>query len=171
MELVEAQLDREQHQKRQQRDPNNNNNDTAPSTSMEALSQDQLMHDAKIASAKAAASVINKLSSDALPPTPPNSDSSGEEITVWDRATSVCKSKGGKEKKVKKSIEILERFKDWRNKYLLFSGGKDSLVSLDLCYRAWGESFKVIYIEITGNTHPECTRYNNCLCKYYQNIE
>jgi len=63
------------------------------------------------------------------------------------------------ERKVRHALEVLERFKDWQHKYVMFSGGKDSLVCLDLCHKAWGDGFKVIYIEVTGNTHPECTKY------------
>jgi len=58
---------------------------------------------------------------------------------------------------VKTAFEILERFKHWNHKYIMFSGGKDSLVCLDLASRVWKDNFKVIYIEITGNTHEKCT--------------
>ena len=60
--------------------------------------------------------------------------------------------------KVKNALKILEKYNKWKNKYVCFSGGKDSLVCLDLCHNAW-DNFKVIYIEITGNTHPKCTKY------------
>ena len=56
-------------------------------------------------------------------------------------------------------IDILEKYKNWNGKYVLFSGGKDSLVVLDLAYKYWKDNFKVIYIEITGNTHPKCNKY------------
>jgi len=61
--------------------------------------------------------------------------------------------------KIHKALEILEKYKNWNDKYVLFSGGKDSLVCLDLAYKAWKDNFKVIYIEITGNTHPKCNKY------------
>jgi len=56
-------------------------------------------------------------------------------------------------------IDILEKYKNWNGKYVLFSGGKDSLVVLDLAHKYWKDNFKVIYIEITGNTHPKCNKY------------
>ena len=42
---------------------------------------------------------------------------------------------------------------------VLFSGGKDSLVVLDLCYRYFGSDLYVAYIHIPGNTHEECDYY------------
>jgi len=42
---------------------------------------------------------------------------------------------------------------------ILFSGGKDSLVVLDLCYQHYGNDMYVCYIHIPGNTHEECDRY------------
>jgi len=62
-------------------------------------------------------------------------------------------------RKIKCALEVLEKYKDWQHKFVCFSGGKDSLVCLDLCAKVWKDDFKVIYIEITGNTHPECTKY------------
>jgi len=63
------------------------------------------------------------------------------------------------ERKVKHALEILEKFKDWNHKYVFFSGGKDSLVALDLAYKCWGDNFEIIYVEVTGNTHPKCNKY------------
>jgi len=60
--------------------------------------------------------------------------------------------------KIKKALELLEKFNKWNHKYVFFSGGKDSLVCLDLASKAW-DNFTVIYCEVTGNTHPICTKY------------
>ena len=62
-------------------------------------------------------------------------------------------------RKIKQASETLVKFKDWSHKYVMFSGGKDSLVCLDLASKVWDTDFKVIYIEVTGNTHEECTKY------------
>jgi len=70
-------------------------------------------------------------------------------------------------RKIKQASEILERFRDWNHKYVMFSGGKDSLVCLDLASRVWGDNFKVIYIEITGNTHEKCTDYAYKIAEEY----
>jgi len=70
-------------------------------------------------------------------------------------------------RKVKQATEILERFRDWNHKYVMFSGGKDSLVCLDLASRVWGDNFRVIYIEITGNTHEKCTDYAYRIAEEY----
>ena len=50
---------------------------------------------------------------------------------------------------------------------VLFSGGKDSLVVLDLCYRYFGSDFYVAYIHIPGNTHEECDYYVLCTVERY----
>jgi len=61
-------------------------------------------------------------------------------------------------KKIRKAMEILEKYKNWNYKYVFFSGGKDSLVALDLTSKVW-KNFTIVYVEVTGNTHPECTKY------------
>jgi len=60
--------------------------------------------------------------------------------------------------KIKKALELLEKFEKWRHKFVFFSGGKDSLVALDLASKVW-KDFTIVYAEVTGNTHPKCTKY------------
>ncbi len=50
---------------------------------------------------------------------------------------------------------------------VLFSGGKDSLVVLDLCYRYFGSDMYVAYIHVPGNTHEECDYYVLCTVERY----
>jgi|GEM_PF-1590906 len=69
--------------------------------------------------------------------------------------------------KIRRALSILERFKDWQHKYVCFSGGKDSLVCLDLCAKVWKDAFKVVYIEVSGNTHPKCNKYVEKICNEY----
>jgi len=58
----------------------------------------------------------------------------------------------------RKAKELLEKFQNWQYKWVFFSGGKDSLVALDLANKVW-KDFEVIYIEVTGNTHQKCNKY------------
>ena len=45
---------------------------------------------------------------------------------------------------------------------VLFSGGKDSLVVLDLCYKYFGCDMYVAYVHVNGNTHEDCDYYVVC---------
>ena len=59
--------------------------------------------------------------------------------------------------KVAKAIEISRKFVEKYGKlYVMFSGGKDSLLCLDIVYRAVGrDGIKaVVFIEMVGNTDP-----------------
>ena len=58
--------------------------------------------------------------------------------------------------KVQQALRILRQALSFnRPIVLLFSGGKDSLVCLDLCYHYLRpKNFSVVYVEVTGNTHP-----------------
>jgi len=71
--------------------------------------------------------------------------------------------------KVRFAIKILEKFKDWNRKYVFFSGGKDSLVALDLAAKFW-KDFEIIYVEVTGNTHPKCNKYARKIGNEYGNF-
>ncbi|RLI80336.1 hypothetical protein DRP05_00730 [Archaeoglobales archaeon] len=53
---------------------------------------------------------------------------------------------------------ILKQYANYNKKYVFFSGGKDSIVCLDLANQIL-EDFKIIYIHITGNTHPKCDKF------------
>lgn len=66
--------------------------------------------------------------------------------------------------------QLLEKFKDKKPKWVFFSGGKDSLVALDLATKYWSD-FTVIYCEVTGNTHPECTKYSKRLLENYYGVD
>lgn len=61
--------------------------------------------------------------------------------------------------KLKRAKLVLEKYKDYEKKVVFFSGGKDSLVALDLAYQVWGDDFKVVFVEVVGNTHPLCIDY------------
>ena len=69
-----------------------------------------------------------------------------------------------------KAKQLLEKFKDKRPKWVFFSGGKDSLVALDLAVKYWND-FTVIYCEVAGNTHPKCTKYAKRLLENYYGID
>lgn len=63
--------------------------------------------------------------------------------------------KSSLKKKVENAKKLVEKFSKY-NITMLFSGGKDSLVTLDICNNFIDE---ILYIEIPGNTHNLCTKY------------
>jgi len=59
-----------------------------------------------------------------------------------------------------------DEFLKSRHFYVLFSGGKDSLAALLWCYEHFSRSkFDVLYVEVTGNTHPLCSQYVKQVCR------
>ncbi|MEX2689613.1 MAG: phosphoadenosine phosphosulfate reductase family protein [Candidatus Njordarchaeum guaymaensis] len=59
--------------------------------------------------------------------------------------------------KESKAISILKRYEKYRNKFVFWSGGKDSTVALHLAMRAWND-FRVVFIDTTI-TVPETLDY------------
>ena len=59
----------------------------------------------------------------------------------------------------------------YNNYYVLFSGGKDSLCVLDLVAKNLKSDFKVIYIEVSGNTHPLCNEYVHYVVEDYYGLD
>lgn len=66
----------------------------------------------------------------------------------------------------RKARDLLQKYNKEKHKWVFFSGGKDSLVALDLANK-YLKDFTVIYIEITGNTHPKCTKYARRIVENY----
>ena len=66
------------------------------------------------------------------------------------------------ELKLRRALVITKRFvENYGKVYVMFSGGKDSLVALDIVYRAVGsEGIRaVVFQEMTGNTAKEAVEY------------
>ena len=59
-----------------------------------------------------------------------------------------------------KELEVFKRAEwvDPRNRFVFWSGGKDSTVALHLALRAWGLNLQVIFVD-TGITLPETLEY------------
>ena len=60
---------------------------------------------------------------------------------------------------------------NYNNYYVMFSGGKDSLCVLDLVVKNLKSSFKVLYIEGNGNTHPLCNEYVHFVVEDYYGLD
>jgi len=67
---------------------------------------------------------------------------------------------------IEKSRRLISEYsKRYRRVYVLFSGGKDSLVVLLLTLNTIGsENFSVLYTRLPGNTAPECDEYVKSIC-------
>lgn len=59
-------------------------------------------------------------------------------------------------------MSLLEEYAHYPDKFVMFSGGRDSLVVLDLACKSWPD-FKVIYID-TKISLPECNEYVKEIC-------
>ena len=75
---------------------------------------------------------------------------------------------------IKLSLKILNDIKDILQDeviYVMFSGGKDSLVLLDLVLKVFpAELVKVVFIEVTENTHEKNVKYVHKIINDYYNI-
>jgi len=70
-----------------------------------------------------------------------------------------------------KILMTLQKFVKDEPIYIMFSGGKDSLVLLDLCIRVLPrEQLKVVYIEVKDNTHEENVGYVYSTVRHYYEI-
>ena len=60
----------------------------------------------------------------------------------------------------------VRRFLNERRFTLLFSGGKDSTATLLWVLENIGhDDWNILYVEVTGNTHPLCNQYVHRVCK------
>jgi len=71
--------------------------------------------------------------------------------------------------KEESAMNLIRKYADEFDRvFVLFSGGRDSLVTLHLVMRALGKSFKVVYTRLPGNTAPECDNYVFNICKRWR---
>jgi len=69
------------------------------------------------------------------------------------------------DEKISEAERIISDFSG-RNAWVSFSGGKDSVVLLDLVSRVFNR-FKVVYASIPSNTHPICDEYVHSIIERY----